>query len=47
MTILRAPNAATTYKRDNKIHPSMEAITVDEVSEALLQSMRTVSLADV
>jgi heptosyltransferase-1 len=34
MKILRAP-AHTTYKRDDKIHPSMQAITAEQVADAL------------
>lgn len=33
--VLRAPTT-TTYKRENEIHPSMKAITVEQVANALL-----------
>ena len=39
ISVVRAPDSVTTYKRSDEIHPSMRAITVDEVLEALLHSM--------
>jgi heptosyltransferase-1 len=39
MTILRSPQTATTYKRDNEIHSSMKAITPDQVAAALQTSL--------
>ncbi len=38
--VLRAPNAITTYKRNESIDPSMSAVTVAQVKEALLESLR-------
>jgi heptosyltransferase-1 len=35
LRILRAPDAATTYKRGNAIDPSMRSISADEVFEVL------------
>jgi heptosyltransferase-1 len=35
--VLRDPQALTSYKRDNTISPAMEAISVDQVTEALLE----------
>lgn len=35
MAILRSPQTATTYKRDNEIHTSMKAITPEQVAAAL------------
>jgi heptosyltransferase-1 len=40
MSVIRADDVATTYRRDNVNHPSMEAISADRVLEALLQSMK-------
>lgn len=39
MTVLRAPAVETTYKRHAQIHPSMRAITPEQVAEALLSSL--------
>ncbi len=39
MTVLRAANTATTYARHGNMHPSMQAITVEQVTRALLRSM--------
>jgi heptosyltransferase-1 len=39
MTVLRAPGVETTYKRHAEIHPSMRAITPEQVMEALLTSL--------
>jgi hypothetical protein len=39
MTVLRGPAAVTTYKRKDVIDPSMQAIGVDEVYEAILKQM--------
>ena len=41
MSVLRHPEALTTYKRGRATHASMEAITVGEVVEALHQSLAT------
>jgi heptosyltransferase-1 len=46
IAVLRSPQTQTTYKRGHAIHPSMQAITPNQVTAALLQS-RAVSLADV
>ncbi len=39
MTVLRTKNVETTYKRHEEIHPSMKAIGVEAVAEALLHSI--------
>lgn len=39
-TVLRAPGAATSYKRQPAIDPSMAAITADQVLEALQERLR-------
>lgn len=39
MAVIRSGDAETTYKRHSKIHISMRAITVEQVAEALLQSL--------
>lgn len=39
LTVLRAPGAETTYKRHSEHHVSMKAISVDQVSNALLESL--------
>jgi heptosyltransferase I len=39
MTVIRAPDVETTYKRHGRIHSSMRAISVDQVAQALLQSL--------
>jgi heptosyltransferase-1 len=39
MTVLRADNVETTYKRHGNIHPSMRAIMPENVAEALLHSL--------
>ena len=39
MEVLRAPDAATTYKRSEEVHPSMREISVQSVLEALVRSM--------
>jgi heptosyltransferase-1 len=39
ISVIRPECVATTYRRDNTIHPSMAAIAVDRVLDALLQSM--------
>ena len=41
MSVVRAPNAETTYKRDGEIHASMRAIPVEEVADVLLRSIAT------
>ena len=40
MTVLRAHNVETTYKRHDAIHASMRQIVPDEVATALLESLR-------
>lgn len=40
ITVLRAPNTVTTYRRDNEIHASMKAITPGQVAESLIRSMQ-------
>ena len=40
MTVLRAANAATSYRRLEDIDPSMRAIGAEQVKEALLHSIR-------
>lgn len=45
MTVLRAEDAETTYKRHARIHTSMTRIGVDQVAEALLQSLAQTSLS--
>ena len=39
--VLRSADAETTYKRGAEIHPSMRAISVESVAEALIQSIST------
>lgn len=39
MVVLRAPGVRTTYKRHDRIHTSMAAISVQQVAKALLQSL--------
>ncbi len=39
LTVLRAPDVATTYKRHSEIHASMRTIAVEEVVTALLSSL--------
>src|SRR6185437_12108642 len=39
MTVLRAPDVQTTYKRHGRIHASMSEIGVEQVSDALLTSL--------
>ncbi len=39
MTVLRAQNIETTYKRHRNVHASMRQITVEEVAEAVLRSI--------
>jgi heptosyltransferase-1 len=41
MTVLRAEETETTYARHHAIHPSMEAIPVEQVVEALMRSIAT------
>lgn len=40
MIVLRSPQAATSYDRRSQLDASMEAITVESVAEALLQSLQ-------
>ena len=42
MTVLRATDAETTYKRHRVVHPSMSSISVEQVAEALLRSIAPV-----
>ena len=44
MTVLRADETETTYKRHARIHASMKAITVDAVASALLRSLSRVAV---
>jgi heptosyltransferase-1 len=46
MAVLRAAGVETTYKRDDAIHQSMKAITIDEVAEALVHAIGAASAAD-
>lgn len=39
MVVLRAPGVRTTYKRHSQIHSSMAEITVEQVADALLESL--------
>jgi heptosyltransferase I len=39
IVVLRAENTTTTYARHHEIHPSMKAITVEEVVHALMRSI--------
>lgn len=39
MAVLRTPGVRTTYKRHDRIHSSMAEISVEQVAEALLQSL--------
>ena len=39
MTVLRAENVTTTYRRDAEIHPSMRQISADQVADALFSSI--------
>lgn len=41
--VLRSADAETTYKRGEEIHPSMRAISVESVAEALMQSIASVA----
>jgi heptosyltransferase-1 len=41
LTVLRTENACTTYRRGEEIDASMSAITVKQVKEALLRSIRS------
>ncbi len=41
LTVLRAPNARTTYKRHREIHASMKEIPVEQVLTTLLNSMQS------
>ncbi len=43
MSVLRAHDVETTYKRHARIHASMKAITMEQVAEALLRSLATAS----
>lgn len=45
ISVLRAQDAITTYKRHARIHASMKAITVEQVTAALLHSLSTASVA--
>lgn len=47
MTVLRAQDAETTYKRDREIHASMKDLTVDQVANALIKSIAAASPAAV
>ncbi len=47
MTVLRAVDVATTYKRHGRIHDSMRAISPDEVVKAILKSVNVASASDV
>ncbi len=40
LTVLRAPGFESTYKRSREIHRSMQAITVEQVRTAILQSIQ-------
>ncbi len=44
MRVVRQHNAETTYKRGQAIHRSMSDIRVDQVSEALLQSLAAIGV---
>jgi lipopolysaccharide heptosyltransferase I len=44
MTVLRSPSAVTTYKRKDVSDPSMQAIGVDEVYEAILKQIAGLEL---
>lgn len=44
MTVLRAPDVQTTYKRDAEVHPSMAEISVDQVAAALYHSLPCVTV---
>ncbi|MFL6352205.1 MAG: glycosyltransferase family 9 protein [Bryobacteraceae bacterium] len=39
IAVLRAENTKTTYTRHHEIHPSMKAIAVEEVADALMRSI--------
>jgi heptosyltransferase-1 len=39
--VLRHPDVATTYRRENEIHPAMRAISAREVFEQLLPQLRS------
>ncbi len=39
--VLRAPDAATTYKRSRGVDPCMQALTVDQVQQVLREALRT------
>jgi heptosyltransferase-1 len=44
LIVLRDPNAVTSFKREDEIDPTMIAIGVDQVKEALLYSMRSANI---
>ena len=39
--VIRAAGAATTYKRDDVIHPSMRQLSPENVTERLLQCLKS------
>lgn len=41
LSVLRAEGVRTTYQREQEIHPSMNAVSVRQVKEALLHSIRS------
>lgn len=43
--VIRAAGAATTYKRDDVIHPSMKQISPEDVSERLLHCLKNRAVA--
>jgi len=45
ISVLRAPYARTTYKRHTRVQPSMAAVTVDEVFQALMHSVAAMPVA--
>ena len=45
LAVLRDAHAATSYKRQDEIDPSMRAITADQVKEALLCSIRAANVS--
>jgi heptosyltransferase-1 len=46
IAVLRAPNAATTYRRDDAIAPSMAAIRPEQVFEALEAQLSRIQLLE-
>jgi heptosyltransferase-1 len=46
IAVLRHPEARTTYKRDNHLHPSMHKIGPEEVKKAVMRSIALSTAAE-